>query len=174
MFAKYPLTIALAFATLVSLGARADQLNIKTGEWEMTTVGLTTGMPIPEEKLSKMSPEQRARLEQIMQAHSGKPSAHVRNTCVTKEKLAKSNIIKDDAPEGCTKKVIANSPTKVVVERTCAAPQESVSTISIEAPTPESVLVNVDRMQGGAQGKVHISIQGRWLGASCSAGTEAD
>jgi hypothetical protein len=45
---------------------------------------------------------------------------------------------------------------------------ESKSTVTMEATTPENLVMDIDVAQGGARGKVHVTTKGRWLGASCT------
>lgn len=57
---------------LMASCARADAFNAKPGTWEMTITTLTTGMPAPPDMLAQMSPEQRAKIEAMMQARAGR------------------------------------------------------------------------------------------------------
>src|SRR5579862_2888392 len=81
-------------ATLVAAAWAADTtpLNVKTGEWEVTTSTESSGqLPIPEEMLNKLTPEQRARMEAAMKARgAGGPRTSVRKNCVKKEDLDKA------------------------------------------------------------------------------------
>lgn len=173
MFIRSLLRCAVACAVASPLYALADSLNAKAGAWEMTMTTLTTGMPAPAEALAKMPPEQRAKIEQAMQARAGKPSTHVTKSCVTKEDLDQDRVIKSDDEDQCTRKIISKSANKIVFEQTCAAPHASTSSVTVEAKTPESIVASMDMVQGGASGKIHVDIKGRWLGASC-AGIEED
>ncbi len=167
MFTKDIFRCALALAIVVPLHGFADALNVKTGAWEMTTTTLITGMPMPAEALAEMTPEQRARIEAMMAARAGKPSKHVSKSCVTKEDLDQDSMIKSDNVD-CKKDVISRSTTKIVVTETCDAPHASTSNVIIEARTPENVVASMDMTQPGASGKIHVDVDGRWLGASCA------
>lgn len=168
MFARTLLRFAVAFAVASPLCALADSLNAKTGAWEMTTTVLTTGMPAPSESLAKMTPEQRAKIEKMMQSRAGKPSIRVEKSCVTQKELDQDLIIKSNEEDQCTKKIISKTANKIVIEQTCAAPQASTSTMTIEAKTPENIVASIDVLQKGASGKIHVDIKGRWLSASCA------
>ncbi len=167
MFFKNILRYTIAFVVAAPLYAFADSINVKVGAWEMTTTALTTGMMIPAEAQANMSPEQRARMEETMQARAGKPSVHVKKTCITKEDLDQDRLLKSDDKNQCTKKIISKSASKVVFEQTCEAPGPSRSTVSIEARTSETLAATMDMVQAGGSGKVHVDINGRWLGTSC-------
>ncbi|MEO6972060.1 MAG: DUF3617 domain-containing protein [Rhodoferax sp.] len=146
----------------------ADSFNVKTGAWEMTTTAVSTGNFMPPEMLARMSPEQRARMERAMQAHSGKPTTAVDKHCVTKEDLDQDGFFKSDNENQCSRKIVQKSATRVVLEQTCGAPRASTATVIVEIQTPESVTTAIDIVMAGGNGKVHMQGHGRWLGASCA------
>ena len=80
----------------MATSAGAESFNAKPGAWELNFTTLTTGMLIPPDVLAKMPPEQRAKIEQSMQARSGKPRTHASKTCVTQEDLDQNRIIKKE------------------------------------------------------------------------------
>ena len=162
------LRCAVAFAVAAPLCALADSLNVKTGAWEMATVTVTTGMPVPAEALARMPPEQRAKLNEVFLARAGKSRTHVKKSCVTQKDLDQDRVIKSDDEGHCSRKVLSKSADKIVFEQTCEAPRASTSTLTIEAKTPESIVYSMDIVPRGAGGKVHVDINGRWLAASCA------
>ena len=167
MFARNLLRCALVFTVMTPWYAIADSLNAKVGAWEMTMTTLTTGMLVPAEAMASMAPEQRAKIEKAMQARAGKPSTQVTKSCITKEDLERDQLIKSDDEGKCTKRIVSKSANKILFEQTCAAPHVSTTTVMIEAKTPESLVASMDMVQGNAGGKIHVDINGRWLGASC-------
>jgi Protein of unknown function (DUF3617) len=61
------------------------QLQMKTGLWEVATTPTTDSeLPLPAELLEKLTPEQRARLEERVKARSADQTT-VRKRCVTSE-----------------------------------------------------------------------------------------
>lgn len=149
-------------------GARAESFNAKPGTWEMTFTTQSSGMLVPPDVLAKMPPEQRAKVEQSMQARSGKPKTHSVKTCLTKEDLDQNRIIKesDDDEPGCKTSVVSKSSAKLVLERTCPAPQASTSRMSVEAQTAELLVGSMDTDRPRA-GTVHLDFKSRWIGANC-------
>ncbi len=150
--------------------AQAESFTAKPGAWEMTFTTQSSGMLIPPDALANMPPEQRAKVEQSMQARSGKPKTHSVKTCLTKEDLDQNRIIKeseDDEEPGCKTAVVSKSSAKLVLERTCPPPHASTSHMTVEAQTTESLTgsMDTDRPRGG---KVHIDFKSRWLGANCA------
>ena len=158
---------AIALITAIPLYALADSFNAKTGAWEIATAALTKGMLVPAEALANMPPEKRAEIEKMMQARAGKPSTHVRKSCVTQEKLDQDRMISPDDEKQCKKKIISKSANKIVIERTCPAPHAYTAKWVIEARTPETLTASMDVVQNGG-GEVHVAIKGQWLGASCT------
>src|SRR5690348_14437858 len=86
------LVIGLAMGIAAVLPARADDntpLAVKPGLWEMTSDIQHSGAPpIPPDALAKMSPEQRQKVEQMMQGAMA-PQHRVDKHCVTAEDIKK-------------------------------------------------------------------------------------
>lgn len=76
--------------------AFAESFNVKTGAWEVTSTGMTTGMMIPPEIFANMPPDRRAKLEQAMQARSAQPKTHVKKVCITQKDLDQNNLIREE------------------------------------------------------------------------------
>ncbi len=149
--------------------AWADSFNMKPGAWEITTTVQLSGSRIPPEILAKMPPEQRAKTEQAERTAALNPKSIVSKECITKEDLDHDRIIKEGEEESespCPTTIITKSSNKLVLERSCPPPKESVSNILLEAPSPESLVGKFDRIQQGR--KIHSEMKGRWLGASCA------
>lgn len=159
-----------SFIPLMTSFALADSLDVKPGAWNMSITTLTSGSLIPPDLLAKMPPEQRAKIEQSMQARSGKPMTHTSKECVTQEDLDQDRMLKEQHEDGelqCITRVVSKSSRKLVIERTCPAPRASTSQMAMEAKTPETIVGSIDMTRAGS-GKVHVDIKGRWLGASCA------
>ncbi|HEY1242524.1 MAG TPA: hypothetical protein VGF16_18310, partial [Bryobacteraceae bacterium] len=73
-------------------------MDVKTGLWESTMTNQMSGqMPIPAEALAKLTPEQRARIEQAMKARASQgPKTSTNRSCVTKEQLNKPMTFNQD------------------------------------------------------------------------------
>jgi len=115
-----------------------------------------------------MTPTQRAGLEKAMQARALKPVTIVTKSCFTQKDLDEDHMLTSAKEHQCIKKILSKSANKIVFEQTCPAPNASASSVTMEATSPESMLMNIDAVQGGAHGKVHVTTTGRWLGASCA------
>ncbi len=149
----------------------AESLNVKPGAWEMTVTTVTSGMKLSPEMSAKMSPQQRAQMEQMIKSREGKPHMMTAQSCLTKEDVAHDRIIKemeeDDEEVQCKIKVLSKSSSKLVLDQICPGPPATNSRLTIEAKTTESIVATSDREQQG-MGKTHMDITGRWLGTGCA------
>ena len=159
------LSIALdGFLPTQTPGAHAESFNIKPGAWEI----VVSGMQAPPELSAKMTPAQRAQMEQMMKARDSKPHP----SCITKDDLSQDRIIKEmededeDPAVQCKVKVLSKSSTKLVLDQLCPSSPSSTTHFTIEAKTPESIVAIGDRSESGS-GKRRITIKGKWIGPSC-------
>lgn len=158
---------AVALALGLPLCAHAESFNAKPGAWEVTVTTITTGIPISPEALAELPAEKRAQLEKTLKEQDGKPSVNTYKTCITQDELDQNHFINSKDNAQCTKKVLAKSPVKLVLEQTCPPPRGSTGTATIEAKTPESLTTVIDTYPSGAKGKAHVDIKAKWLGSSC-------
>jgi uncharacterized protein DUF3617 len=150
---------------------KVQPLNIKPGLWENTrTINRAGQMPIPGEMLNRLSPEQRARMEERMNAHS---AAHTNTStekhCVTKEDIEKDRLRLAEAKE-CTTTVINTTTTTVKAKLVCD--QEGMHATG----TLELVATDSEHVSGSYQSTVDanghtMNVDGtwtsKWLGSSC-------
>lgn len=151
---------------------RADSFNIKPGTWELTVTSITSGMKLSPEMAAKLTPQQRAQMEQMMKAREGKPHTATMNSCLTKDDISQDRIIKemededDDSAVHCKLTVISKSSSKLVIDTKCPGPSPSTTHLTIEAKTPDTLEATGERDQQGS-GKSRMTIKGRWVGAGC-------
>jgi hypothetical protein len=153
--------LAILLTGLLATSAHAQSFGAKPGAWETTVT--VSGLSIPPEVLAKMPPDRRAMVEQKL-AENGGGTPTVRKTCVTKENMEKGFLSRNQDPN-CKVTVVSQTATKIVMTNVCTGEAASTGTMSFEAKTPESVVGNVDQDRQGR--KVHVTILGKWLGASC-------
>ena len=147
--------------------ASAANFNVRPGAWESTTTSVVSGNLVPAAELAKMPPEQRARVEAMLGAHAGAPRRITEKSCISQADLDQDRLMKSDAEQHCTTNVVSRSPTRLVLDRQCPQPHASTAHVAFEAPSPERFTGSVDVTLADG-GKVHLDIQGRWLGASCA------
>jgi hypothetical protein len=161
--------------------AELTKPNIKPGLWEVATNPHISGeMPIPEDQLAKMTPEQRAKLEAAMQAHmtnGAKPRVY--KECMTPEKIARGfDIDKHGDDASCKRNVISSSANELTLHDECNKPERKTVTdvhFEVKGGTQMSGKINV--VMTSSAGKtmtINSTVQGKWLGASCGTVKDAE
>ena len=169
------ISVVLCLSTVAVFGVqKLTPFNVKTGQWEGTTTMVTKGaLALPPEAMAQMTPEQRARVEAMVQKdQSGGARTHTFSdkNCVTEEDLTtdpfKHNI---DPRAKCVEHVVRSTGTDFEVRQTCTS-QEDVNTdlhMTFHAVDSEHVTgkgeVTVD--MGGHSMHSEVEMKGKWLGA---------
>ncbi|HYM05457.1 MAG TPA: DUF3617 domain-containing protein [Terriglobales bacterium] len=147
-----------------------EPLNVRLGQWETSMTMATTGMPpIPQEVLDKMTPEQRAIMEQRMKG-TGTPRTTVTKSCLKKEDLDKAMTFGADDKE-CTRTIVTSTASKQEVHIECnRGGGKQSGTIRIEASGSESVkgAVQMTMTSGGRTMNISNTFSSKWLGPVCS------
>jgi hypothetical protein len=146
-------------------------LNVKEGLWEMTVTHSMTGMPampnIPPDTLAKMPPDQRARVEAMM---NGQPSTDIRKECITKEKLEKHSAFSANRGE-CTRTVVSSTGSKLELKFHCEEKQSSSDgTFLMEAIGSDNVKGTMHSVINTSSGKtmnMDLTITSKYLGPAC-------
>ena len=154
-------------------GAVADDsvqpLDVKTGLWETTLNTERTGaLPIPPEVLARLTPEQRAKLEERMKA-SQAPKATARKHCLTKDELNKPLSFGADDKE-CHRTIVTSSSSKQEFQVECTkGGMKQHGTFRVEALSDESVkgAVQMTVTNGDKTMNMHSEFTARWIGPVC-------
>ncbi len=159
--------VLLPFA--VWAGDKFKPLDVKTGLWESTTTTTSVGqIPLPEDLLSKLSPEQRARYEARVKANSGEKTRTFTNkSCLTKEKLDRGTIFDN---KECTQTVLDSSASKLQLRVACQGEgMKTEGSLIIETLGSESVKGSgtMAMVSGGHTMNSKTSMTAKWLGSSC-------
>lgn len=168
--------MVVAVAGLCITGARAAdpvKPDIRPGLWEVSMNPQVSGeMPIPDDQLAKMPPEQRARFEAAIKAAMSKGAmARTYKECMTPEKIAHGfDVDKNGDEASCKRKVISSSSTELTLHDECN--RQDGKTVSdmhfqVKGGTQASGEVKVVSTSGSKTMTVNSSIQGKWLAASC-------
>ncbi len=147
-------------------------LNVKTGEWEVTMTGESTGqLPIPQAMLDKLTPEQRAKMEAAMKARGGpgaRPTVH--KSCLRKEKLDKP-FGDNEERKSCKQTIVTSSGTKQEIHMECAqGGGQQTGTLKLEA-VDSSTVKGVMQMTASSEGRsmnMNYDFSAKWLGPVCS------
>jgi hypothetical protein len=169
--------IAAIAATLLASAAWADNgpkpnMDVALGLWEVTTRGDLSGAPpIPDSVLARLTPEQQAKMQEMM---GGRSQPNKYKSCMTPDKLAKGFQKDPDtaAASRCTTTVASNSSTEYQAEKQCKADSGMSYTarIHFNLAGKHQATGTVDVILTQASGKVttlHHTIDAQWLGADC-------
>ena len=166
------LLVAVIFLALTLWAAdNIAPLNVKEGLWEVTVTHSMSGMPampnIPPDALAKMPPDQRARIEAMM---NGQPSTDVRKECITKEKLEKHSAFSANRGD-CTRTVVSSTGSKLELKFHCEEKQSSSDgTFVMEALASNNVkgtMHSVIKTSSGKTMNMDFTITSKYLGSAC-------
>lgn len=182
-FRKLPLWILISVSVFFAVNTQAQQsatqsrmkiqpLNVKPGLWEQTANTKVSGeAPVSQEMLNRLTPEQRARMEERMKANS---AAHTRTTthqhCLTEEELHKDNLLDFGRDKECTPNITTSTSTSAKGTVTCESEgMKMTGALEILAPDPEHVSGSWHATSngGGHTMNVDSTFSSKWLGSSC-------
>jgi hypothetical protein len=153
-------------------GATLQPLNIKPGLWERTINTTIAGeMPIPAEMLNRLTPEQRARMEERMKANS---AAHAHTTtekhCLSQEDLEKNRFLNLDRGKECTPTITSSTSTSAKGRLSCDSEgMKMTGALEVLAPDSEHVNGSWHATTNGAGHTMNVdsTFTSKWLGSSC-------
>ncbi|MGE5243046.1 MAG: DUF3617 domain-containing protein [Betaproteobacteria bacterium] len=154
--------VGLFVAAAVASAQAPTALRVKLGLWEMTTTAQMSGaLPFD---TSKMTPEQRAKVEAAMKGMMQNAMApHTIKSCLTQEKLDKT-LFEDN--KECTPTMVTNTATAYSFKVVCTGKHPSTGEWQFVALTPESVKgTGHMTMENGTT--VTSNMTGKWLAADC-------
>jgi hypothetical protein len=146
-------------------------LDVKLGLWEVTTNTGRQGGPTID--TSNMPPEQKARIDALLQAQQGRANANpgrARKTCLTQEKLAKG-FYEDASRQDvkCNQTIVSSSATELHLKLECNGGQAN-GDLTFVALSRESVKGDMTLAMGGGAARgmtMKTSMAAKWLGADC-------
>ena len=146
--------------------------DVKPGLWERTVTRQMDGPAAsPVADLSKLPPEQRARIEQMLLTRSTTtPSTSIARYCVTPESAQKWETFARDEHEeaSCRRTVQDATPRSLKMSIVCAGGKET-GTLEFAAAGPDRVTgtVVLVRQEERGERKIRVDMDSRWLGADC-------
>jgi hypothetical protein len=168
------IALGLALAACCTICRAADTfhaLDVKTGEWESTmTVATSDAPPIPVEALARMTPQQRARIEEQTKSLSGRTIVH--KTCLKKERLDQPLTFGNN-DKACTNTLATSTGSMQEIHVECERNnRKSSGTLRLEALDSEHVKGTVKMTMTSASGNMDInsSFTAKWVGETCSDG----
>lgn len=151
-------------------GNQRQPLHVKLGLWEVTKIATASDeLPIPAALLEKLSPEQRARLEERLNAQSTETAKKtVTKYCLTAQQL-KGGIPFDQEHKSCQQTVVRSSAARIEIRTRCTDKERaSHGILEIEALSAENVKGTVQSLPGGGRG-ANSSFTAKWISSSCAA-----
>lgn len=150
---------------------KLQPLNIKPGLWESTRTIKTAGeTPIPAELLNRMTPAQRARMEERMKANSaGHSNTATEKHCVTREDLERDRLKLAETKE-CTTTVLNSTSTSVRAKLVCNTEgMHATGTLELLAADSEHVNGSYQSTMNGNGHRMNVegTWTSKWLGSSC-------
>ncbi len=150
---------------------KVTPLNLKTGLWEVTTTTATDEKAmLPAALLEKLTPEERARLEERMKARKADPQkATITKQCLTEKQLERGMPFRP-VRDSCNWTVLSSTGNKVAMRAECVddgAKREG--TVSIEALGPEEAKGSVQFLTSGenAAPSFTSTFTAKWIGPHC-------
>lgn len=151
--------------------AQLQRLNVKTGEWQMTTVSAVNAT-LPPEVQAMMSRLPPAQQEALKSRFGGTPQTRTYKSCVTQADLDKYPF--DDPNQRCTWTVSTSTGSDLEVTATiCRANNRDMTgniNIKIHAVDSENATGSVQMNLTGNNGQVitsNATIAGKWIGSAC-------
>ena len=145
-------------------------LDVKTGEWESSmTVSTSDVPPIPGEALARMTPEQRARLEEQTKSLSGRTTVH--KFCLKKEKL-NTPLTWGNNDKACTNTLATSTSSMQEIHVECVrSTRKSSGTMRFQSLDSEHIKGTVQMTMTSSSGNMDIksAFTAKWLGETCSA-----
>ena len=161
-------SVCLSFSMAVVLAAQAPALDVKMGLWEVSTT-VDMGGQTPQVDTSKMTPEQKARMEEVMKGMMGTHTS-VTKSCMTREKFEKQAFMNsNERGQTCKQAITTNTRSTLESTITCTGEHSMTAQMHVEALSPTSVkatMKSANAMRGGTM-NVNVTMTGKWLGADC-------
>lgn len=167
------LCVGLMFASSVAVHAadKLQLLDVKLGLWEVSSTITPSGqMPLPAEVLARLTPEQRARIEERTKSRSSEPAkTTTRKHCLTREQFDQGTTFGEDR-KSCTRTILTSTSSRVDIRVECADHGLKIlEAVRIDALDAENVKGSIHVL---ATGSDHTSnsdstFTARWLGPVC-------
>jgi Protein of unknown function (DUF3617) len=162
-----------AAAVVLAYAAEVPQLNVKLGLWEIATHPQVNGsLPITDDQLAKLPPDQRAKFEAAMQAAVARGAQpRLFKECMTAEKRSHGfDAGSDQSKTNCQVTLVTNNANEFESHRECVSEDGKQSTsVHFRVVSPDHVAGTVNALisHGGKTMTVNSTMEGKWLGADC-------
>jgi len=171
-----PVTRAITSSALVVcvtavLLAQAPVLDVKLGLWESTIVTNMGGAGAPPPiDTSKMTPEQAAKMAELMKGLMGDQTM-VQKNCLTKEELAKDSfMLPQDSKMTCTRTITTNTRSAFAANIDCTGQRAMKGQINVESLEGGAAYKGTMKMASTFNGRsmnMTMRMTGKYLGPEC-------
>ncbi|MGH9644707.1 MAG: DUF3617 domain-containing protein [Terriglobales bacterium] len=168
--------LILALIVLFPLAAFAgDIFNAKEGLWETSVTTGGSGAPgMSADTLAKMSPEQRAMVEQMMKKKGISMSGNTITvkSCVTKDKIAKGAAFADSRKNSgdCTRSVVKQTANHFEAKFHCESKDSGTTDGTVNVDLVGDGVKGVTHMTNTSKGESHTfdsNFTSKYLGPDC-------
>jgi hypothetical protein len=168
-FAGFVALVGIAVAA-VSVSQQHVRVSVKNGLWEQTVVTSRQSVPtMPESVLSKLTPEQRTRVETQIQSNR-EPKTDTHRSCLTDHDFDSLQIL-GSRNQGCKETAATSTETRVDEEWECKIGDGAIAkrTIHIDILSSETArgTVHVVADVSGRRIESDSQLTMRWIGAVC-------
>ncbi len=151
---------------------KVQRLNVRTGLWEVTTTIHNQGhMPIPAAMLERMTPEQRARMEERLKAQPADRSRTITHkNCLTEQDMQKGDLFSSNPNKECTEHVVNSTSTAAEIQMSCKGEGlQGNGTVKIKVLNPENVegSSHVTATGNGQTLNTDSTFTAKWVSANC-------
>jgi hypothetical protein len=168
--ARISLPAAITLCAFLLATHKVTPLKIKTGLWEVTTIDIGADNMVPAALLEKLTPEQRARIQERMKASTADAvKMTVTKQCLTKE-LLESGIPFRVGGRSCTWTVTASASNKVELQGDCPGRGvKTEGTLRIEVLSPEETAGSVRFLPNAKSDspETAFTFKAKWTGTRC-------
>ena len=163
-------TVAVVSVSIavVAVAQQTPALNVNMGLWELTSA-INIGGDRPAMDTSKMTPEQKARMEAAMQGMMGQHTSTTKS-CITKDKFNKTTFFENEDPNTtCTQTLSTNTRSTLDVTVVCTGARPQTNQLHFDALSPTSFkgTIKSSSVARGQTMTMNGILTGKWLGADC-------
>jgi Protein of unknown function (DUF3617) len=171
MFAARTITSSiLVLGVTAVLVAQAPVLDVKLGLWENTVVTNMGGAAMPQIDMSKLPPDQAAKIAEAMKGMTGDQTMTEKD-CLTKEDLAKDSfMMPEDSKMICKRTVTTNTRATFAADIDCTGETATKGQITVESLDGGSAYKSTMKMATTSRGRtmnLTMTMTGKYLGPTC-------
>ncbi|MBV9181179.1 MAG: DUF3617 domain-containing protein [Acidobacteria bacterium] len=162
--------LVLLWSIAADAAEGGQPLNVKVGLWETTMTVTTSGaMPVPAELMARLTPAQRAKVEEQMRLSGEKTRTSTHKTCLSKQDLEKGPNFGQEGNQ-CSQLVVNSSSRRLVMRFSCQRGETNATgKITVEALSPRSVkgAAQSNINSGGHTRTTRSTFTSKWIAAGC-------